>query len=228
MEGTMFTNFCRTQNLRILFTERNLPLEAHPIIEAFERRYKINVKGTILHDGSSSTSAATVKGGKTEQPMPSHIHIGLQKLLGMIDGAEKPMLYTNQIRLIDAVERFGQLFEALPSRNNAHVMFQRSPNALWSAGVLESLFTHQRQLGTNIITQIFAVIQEYEELSDNDTQHDLYRNFPVAGGHLCYNQLRQKSVLVPFGNIVGHTSHMVLHVDGVGRECLHVLPLHNK
>ena len=67
MEGTMFTRFCRMQNLRILFTERNLPLEAHPIIEAFERRYKINVKGTILHDGSTSTSAVTVKGGKTEQ-----------------------------------------------------------------------------------------------------------------------------------------------------------------
>lgn len=225
----MFNRFCQMQHLRILFSESHLPPEVYPVICAFEKRYKVNVREFAIRGGSSgdpdeSDRFERLRGGSQEGRSPGHIHAALQKIC-KIDPARGGYI-PNRITLVSGVERFGQLFQPVPHINNAHVAFHRSPNAPRSAGVLQSLFTHKRwSTAHDVVTETFAILQEYEELADEELAYNVYRRFPIAGGQLRYNQLRPQAILVPFKNVVGHVSHIVLTLPGIDKECIHILPL---
>jgi hypothetical protein len=227
LEETMFTRFCQTQHLRVLFSECHLPPEAYPVIAAFEKRYKVNIHETVIYDGSPSDESdhfERLRGGSKEGRSPEYIRVALQNIC-KIDPTKGGCI-PNRITMVGGIERFARLFQPIPHTNNAHVMFRRAPNAPWSAGVIKTLFRHKRWVTAHdIVIQNFAIIQEYEELTGQDLLYDIYRRFPVAGGRLCYNQLRPQAIIVPFRNVISHISHIVLSTPGVDRDCVHVLPL---
>lgn len=226
----MALHFCRAQNLRVLFSEQHLPPEAHPIIVNFEKHYKINIQPSILQHGSSNPATSEkilhTKGKSKEERILNQDFDALRKLISDIEpagGWRAP----NLVRQVQTAERSGHRFQPTSAHEkNARVMFRSSPGAPESAGVIQSLFTHKRWTASqDEVTQTFAVVQAYEELENEHIQYDLYRTFPISGGHLRYNHLSPRRILIPFTNVITHAGCTPLRIDDIDRDLLHVLPL---
>ncbi len=105
-------------------------------------------------------------------------------------------------------------------------MFRSSPGASESPGIIQSIFTHRRWTASQEeVTQTFVIVQAYEELTDGHTQYDLYRTFPISGGHLCYNRLSPRRILIPFTDVTTHVCRTPLGIDMIDQDLIHILPL---
>jgi hypothetical protein len=117
----------------------------------------------------------------------------------------------------------GRHFEASPSKNG-YVMIRLLDKEV--AAAIQSIFSHtRRSTAGSPITEKFVKIQLFQPLSPTDSLRDLYRQFPLSGGHLYYNRLSTVSQVIPFDNIVVHFCQTPMIIKGIPQECLHVLPL---
>ena len=156
--------------------------------------------------------------------MMNHDFDALRELLSDIEPAEG-WRAPNLVRPVQKVERSGHRFQPISVHaSNAHVMFRSSPGSPESPGVIQLLFTHKRWTALNEeVTQTFAIVQAYEELTAEHIQYDLYRTFPISGGQLRYDCLSPRRILIPFTNVITHAGRTPLRIETIDRDLLHIL-----
>ncbi|KIK38450.1 hypothetical protein CY34DRAFT_108662 [Suillus luteus UH-Slu-Lm8-n1] len=77
----------------------------------------------------------------------------------------------------------------------------------------------------NMIEETFLAIQPLTALSDTDVPHDPYRQYPVAGGFLCYNEYHTDYHIIRPSGVICHYAKTPMRIPRIRQPCVHVLPL---
>jgi hypothetical protein len=215
LETTKLLKLCRSQNLRALFNQAHLPPETLPIIETIEKRFKVTIPENVL----PRRSPDELKSLSREILMnPQDYQLLLECL------KPRDTVLPRRILPLKTVNLLGRSFEASPSKN-CFVMVRLSDMEIVAAKI-QAIFSHTRRLTAgSTSTKKFVKIQLFESLSPTDSLRDLHRRFPFSGGRLYYNRLSTISRIIPFEEIVVHFAQTPMSIEGITRECLHVLPL---
>lgn len=202
MEKSKFTRFCRMQNLRHLFSRVNLPPELFPAIEAYEQRYKINIRGTLLEEmGMDSSNKPKKKFGSLDEDSLLSLRTYLANQA--TSNGKNILLPLSKFTALHYEDRAGQRFQAGESRNSFVIfrLWGHMPNlpSTISPGRIISLLRYTS--GSSIET--YAIVKIYQGLSPAST-FDYFQRFPPAAGYLTYNKLKTENIVVPFSDIISH------------------------
>ncbi|KAF5328988.1 hypothetical protein D9611_013480 [Ephemerocybe angulata] len=198
LERTMFVKFCSAQRIRALFAQSNtLPEALAPMVDHFHETYT----------NKYHLSINEVFLGENDRPSDNASTWTADDLTPIEPGAYHALFFST-------LEHH---------RNNSQVSFQMPEG--WVPGTILNLFSHTRVSDGVEITQTFAIISPYEELTVQDTQNDHYRRYPIVAGRLVYNRHQRARYLVPFSDVISHLVTEVQDIQGIDRKCLLVLPL---
>ncbi|KAJ3506586.1 hypothetical protein NLJ89_g6792 [Agrocybe chaxingu] len=219
MEKTKFKRFCQMQNLRALFSECQIPKVAQSIIETFEAHFQVDIRGTLSSETSRPRGPHSIwyiEAVQWDTKAGGSLFQSLQNLIHSLSPIAGSGYIPNRIRLLQGLDRNGQLFECRPKLNNANILFQKPGTDELAVGVIDFLFLHTRVHGLDERRmEAFAVVLEYELLSAQDSLVDPFISFPHVGGYLRYDRLRQLAILIPFKNIVAHVGWSMLVIPEI-------------
>ncbi|KAJ2936177.1 hypothetical protein H1R20_g917, partial [Candolleomyces eurysporus] len=228
IEKTMFTKFCCTQNLKVLYNKEDLPEALHQLVDIYEDNYASDLRGTRLSDVFSDQQLF----GKVDEKA-----IWQSKDFSVLADEDFAMLrewmakhhpenqvYSRHVVRRTAIHRFGHRFTTLhTSVDDSRVVFRQGEKAGWEVGSILGIFSHAVVGGP--AKQTWALIQPFEDLRPEDTVRDHWRSYPVIGGCLFRNRWASSAVLVDVSHIRCHFAWCVLEVEGIEGECLLALPL---
>ncbi|KAG2144073.1 hypothetical protein BD769DRAFT_1661497 [Suillus cothurnatus] len=148
------------------------------------------------------------------------------------------VLYSALLQLIDATEPLRYVGEGDP-RSSDQLFLRR--NVLLSnrilicgvslgskpeAGRIVKIFLHHRYSTKNsMIEETFLAIQALILLSDTDSPYDPYRQYPIAGGFLCYNEYDTNYCIIRPSGVICHNAKTPMRIPRIRQPCVHVLPL---
>ncbi|KZT07160.1 uncharacterized protein LAESUDRAFT_651556 [Laetiporus sulphureus 93-53] len=95
-----------------------------------------------------------------------------------------------------------------------------------SLAQIQDLFVHKRMVpdgGT--ITQTFAVVKFYSQLSSDDMQYDPYRRFNHLHSRLMYAVPSADIAVMSFKDIKGHFASCPFEDSRLNRSCISTIPL---
>ncbi len=211
------------QKLRVLLLNAPsiLPPGLLPILGVYEKKFNVDIRGTLLQDRRTSVDAFLVtipwSSEKAVQP-PVEVFAYLRDLF-------KERVIGKIIRQ-NKIQRFGQAFQ--PSRRapgNSQIIFTsaRGGCKVICAGRIREIFTYSPD---NVQISIFLLVDEFLKLSPHEKVHDHARHFKDFGAKLYHTGTQR--CLIPAENIVCHFASIVRSVEGIDGECVFVLPLRRK
>ncbi|KAJ7138672.1 hypothetical protein C8R43DRAFT_955157 [Mycena crocata] len=234
MEITMLNRFCMSQNLRTLMRKSQLPTGPgiDPLLVDFENTFNSGEQGTLLNDSLALDDATRTV---TEVQDWDERH---EKTL--LKGKMRTLLIQwfikNQNRAEDSLQILhifyrsellltGQKFQPNKANTgNSKVVFYADVDKgtkQWSAGCIREIFSVS--LSPNV-AKTFAFVDVYAQVEGADAKLDYYRQFPIGGGGLFYNQM-SGAVLLPAEDILGHFVYTVQTLASITKEHFHALPL---
>lgn len=217
MEESKFFRFCRMQNLRIALGKNQIPEGAEEIIPIFNKFYHGQNRGTLQDE----------MGHREPRKMNKTKLRSDKSLIEFVVDWSRNRRAHFQIRAPEVTtsiheERFGQRFEAHVDGNNC-VLFRENPDIRSTelVGTILMIFLHNREP--------HFVIQQYRNLTADNTVLDPFRRFPSAG-YLVYADCEPEWRVVPFSSIISHFAKTRLPKafnTSLGFDSLvfHVLPL---
>ncbi|KAG2140881.1 hypothetical protein BD769DRAFT_1384036 [Suillus cothurnatus] len=123
------------------------------------------------------------------------------------------VLYSALLQLIDATEPLRYVGEG-------------DPRSKPEAGRIVKIFLHHRYSTKNsMIEETFLAIQALIPLSDTDSPYDPYRQYPIAGGFLCYNEYDTNYCIIRPSGVICHYAKTPMRIPRIRQPCVHVLPL---
>lgn len=238
MEKTMLFQFTRSQNLRALLQPHNIPPAIHGLLQAYQKIFNSDVRGTLLHDTLSYDETYTrmeedvTWSQKEETRLSTQVYELLFNWMRRQDvrGSHSSQEHCSARAFIRShIKWLGQTFSVQSGdklMSNSLVIFpDEKGNEKWSAGGIRKIFshTHQDVLGSKK-TLTFFLIEEYSGLREDHIQFDNYRKFPALGGRIFYNTFNAQLILLPTEEILGHFGYTARKFQGIEDDCIHVYP----
>jgi hypothetical protein len=232
MEKTMYEHFCMGQNLRVLFSEHEIPESVHPLIVEYERRYGRDIRGTFRNDNLAfDESFMALKENVTWSDRDlsdlSDLHYLLLQRWISAHGIASPYTVRPSAFVQSKVKFLGRTLQTYKaSRRDSYIMFRTSPSSS-TAGCIQDIFSHTRKMPDgSSVTKTFFIVQEFCSLTPEHAARDVYRDFPIVAGQLFYNRLVDEPTIVTAEEIVCQFACTEEDsIFGIPEPCLHVLPL---
>ncbi|KAJ8518276.1 hypothetical protein ONZ45_g4631 [Pleurotus djamor] len=220
LETTMFNKFTVAQSLRALLVNvsGHLPTHVEPLIREFEKRFRVDIRGTYLQDIHTSPAgldntifeATPWLNGK---PSPASVD--------MLAGLETIGVHLPDAMIIvqSSLRRHGQVYQASRrSRGNSQVIFSHLGETC--AGFIREIVAHDD--GSK--PRLFLLVDRLEPLKESDQQFDHARRFPQFHGQAYYTHTNP--LVISTHSILGHfVSVSGYRLEGVCEDLLFVLAL---
>lgn len=107
------------------------------------------------------------------------------------------------------------------SVRDSYVVIERVTPWDWYAGTIKQIFTYPSGQSSDV----YFVIQKFDELSNQEALRDPYRRYPLVGGRLYHPELKDEIEVVPSHKITAHFAHTPYDTEEFGFPCFHALPL---
>ncbi|KIJ50297.1 hypothetical protein M422DRAFT_27339 [Sphaerobolus stellatus SS14] len=258
LESTFMTQFTRAANLRAVMVDALVPETLKGIREVFESTFSIMGRSMLLRDimaqGGSRYSAPTLDelSKKRKKPLDAEIrHLLLEQLhrefvgegsFAFSDDDEEDTIPLppnawalrkckhNGIWYVKAIPNpptEGQDGPTTPHRDS-HIVFKTNNGFVPS--LITHIFAYEHLIpgGSKPILDVYLVVREYYELTAAHIVADHWRQFPISGGKLYYDRLKNQARLINVKNVAGHfakTPYGAGEISGIDVPCLHALPL---
>ncbi|KAG2094659.1 uncharacterized protein F5147DRAFT_657130 [Suillus discolor] len=172
--------------------------KAQDMVDAYSRFAGEDRRGTRIRDVLQWEKPVTAQG----QTHPTTKEVVLEE-----------ELYSALLQLIDTTEKLRYVGEGDPSSKP-------------EAGRITKIFLHH-QYSTNdsMIEETFIALQTLIPLSDTDVPYNPYRQYPLAGGFLCYNEYHTNYHVIRPSSVICHYARKPMRVQRIRQPCVHVLPL---
>ena len=107
------------------------------------------------------------------------------------------------------------------SIRDSYVVIAKATPLDWYAGTIKQIFTYPSGQSSDV----YFVIQKFDELSNQEALQDPYRRYPLVGGRLYHPELNDEIEVVPSHKITAHFAHTPYDRKEFGFSCFHALPL---
>lgn len=107
------------------------------------------------------------------------------------------------------------------SVRDSYVVIAKATPLDWYAGTIKQIFTYLSGQSSDV----YFVIQKFDELSNQEALQDPYRRYPLVGGRLYHLELVDEIEVVPSHKITAHFAHTPYDRKEFGFPCFHALPL---
>ncbi len=225
LEQTSLTQFCMSQDIRVLMQSANLPPILGDLQLAFSKALGGDTHGTFWNNlwafAPGPDEHFSILAKSKEVPLPRWINEKLTKgTLGGIAAKHCPQVCLSQESLTFCGMQFSI---ATNSLSNSYVVFKRKTenDKSWSAGSIQMIFHLQIK---EEMHGPFFTIKPYLPLNTADTQFDPYRNFLFAAGQLVYEECSDVVVCM-LDEVLCHFAHTPYTSPEIPKPCIHVLPL---
>ncbi|KAG1848575.1 hypothetical protein C8R48DRAFT_778790 [Suillus tomentosus] len=241
IELTMMNHTCRVANVRALIQEERIRTVVSDMVDAYSNFAGEDRRGTRIRDVLQWEKIVTAHG----QTRPASKEVILEErlysaLLKLIDATE-PLRYVGEgdprsldqvflrrkVLLSNRILIHGVSYRPSDfSHCDSNIVFHSSPGSKPEAGRIIKIFLHHRYSTNNdMIEETFLAIQPLIPLSDTDIPYDSYRQYPVAGGFLCYNEYHTHYHVIRPSGVICHYAKTPMRISRIRRACVHVLPL---
>ncbi|PPQ75627.1 hypothetical protein CVT24_010473 [Panaeolus cyanescens] len=226
IEKTMFTKFCCTQNLKVLYNTTQLPSQLHDMVKYFEDNFSSDLRGTRLSDVFAEDDRFGVPDEDHKWELSEFSSLADDDFVLLRNWMSKyqptDTSYSRRVVIRESIYRFGQRFTSRStSIDDSHVIFME--DGKFRAGSILGIFSRATVGGPT--SQTWAIIQPYLEVSDEIAAQDPYLDYPIIGGALFQNSWNDSTVLVDMKSVLYHFASAILTVDGLSGEFRLVLPL---
>ncbi|KAG1905079.1 uncharacterized protein F5891DRAFT_889289, partial [Suillus fuscotomentosus] len=241
IELTMMNHTCRVANFRTLIQGEHIRTVVSDMVDAYSNFAGEDRRGTRIRDVLQWEKPVTAQGQTRpttkEVALEEELYLALLQLINTIeqlryvgDGdprssdqlfLRRKVLPSNRI-LIRGVSYRPSDF----SHCDSNILFRSSLGSKPEAGRIIKIFLHHRfSTNDNQIEETFIALQTLVPLSDTDVPYDPYRQYPLAGGFLCYNEYHTKYRVIRPSGIICHYAKTPMRVPRIRQPCVHVLPL---
>lgn len=197
-----------------MFTEVQLPDEIHPILDIFESRYKVKIRGTLLDDFGLYGIEQQTKHRGRRKPDIDEDHIAcMQRWLSSSDLGIKEFILSRVV-ILQHVERNGRRYHS--GGPNNFIIFSSS-NTTSKAGQIVLLFSY--------LSHTFAILCPFKQLEDAYCHFDFTLGLADAAGYLSNAEVESTLILVPFSGILSHFASISVNTPDIEQRLLHILPL---
>ncbi|TFK60920.1 hypothetical protein BDN72DRAFT_778818 [Pluteus cervinus] len=113
---------------------------------------------------------------------------------------------------------------------NSFIVFRRPSDGTLRAGQIKQLFLHRRyhpgsSAPGGLIIEPFLHVKEYEPLTHDDYQKDVFARIPLIYTWLCYNKFMEEPHVLRASDVVSHFASYVFTPPDIGTECIVVKSL---
>ena len=245
MEHTFMTQLCRASNLRALVRQPELQSAMGELMEYYTRILSEDPRGTRVRDAISLVERPKEKGIPSNPPVAKELSAGvlsaLQSRLNHGRSQGQSLYYDERMRpwaqpgrltlyrsgtQCDLVTIGGVRFspERLSSRDS-NVFYSDVTSGTNRAGRIADIFLHKRLTDEGeLIEETFIGIRRLRQLSLEDAEKDIFRQYGKDGGFLCYDDYEDVMDVVTPQEVLCHFARTVYSM-GDGRSCVHVLLL---
>ena len=184
------------------------------MIDIFESRYKVKIRGTLLDDFDLYGVERPVKLGDRRKLDIEEEHIAcMRRWLSSSNLGIKEFI-PSRVIVLQHVERNGRRYQR--DGPNSSILFSPS-DAASKAGQILLLFSY--------LSHTFAIIRPFRQLEDSYCQFDFTLGLADAAGYLSSAEMESTLILVPFSNVLSHFTSISVNILGIERPMLHILPL---
>ena len=184
------------------------------MIDIFESRYRVKIRGTLLDDFDLYGVERPVKHGDRRKLNVEEGHIAcMRHWLSSSDLGIKEFILSRVI-VLQHVECNGRRYQS--DGPNSFILFSPSDTAS-KAGQIDLLFSY--------LSHTFAIIRPFRQLDDFYRQFDFTLGLADAAGYLSSAEVESALILVPLSNILSHFTSISVHTLGIEQPMLHILPL---
>ena len=180
--------------------------------DTFSSVFDADIRGTFLNDIAwfDSSSEFILSNCTTYTPTPPR----LQTLITAQD------LSPPRILIQQTIKHLGMTFSANGvSPGNSRVIIGSVTD--WVASKITDIFAVP--VGNERKIEIYLVVETYARLTTREARKDPYKRYPHAG-RLFRNEVH-KTLVVKAQDVLCHFAETSVHVRGLEKEVLHVLPL---
>ncbi|KAG2140346.1 hypothetical protein BD769DRAFT_1662893 [Suillus cothurnatus] len=227
--------------MRTLMQEGHIRTIVSDMVDAYSNFVGEDRRGTRIRDVLQWDKTVTAHG----QTCPVSKEVILEEvlysaLLQLIDATE-PLRYVGEgdprssdqlflrrnVLLSNRILIRGVSYRPLDfSHCDSNIVFCSSLGSKPEAGRIVKIFLHHRYLMKNsMIEETFLAIQALIPLSDTDSPYDPYRQYPIAGGFLCYNEYDTNYCIIRPSGVICHYAKTPMRIPRIRQPCVHVLPL---
>lgn len=234
---------CRASNLRPLLQDSQLRPFLQEFLQALDRKSGEDKRGlrldAILRGGVQSSAAVLPPPDPTLRlsRLDDATYIALLMKLNAesvstpyVNSAHNPPP-SGSLRLPHSAQLYLKTFirgifyhVAHSSSRDSNILFTLPTFASPCVGCIVNIFSHSRPTSDGTRTELFLLVRRYRELTPEDAVHDLFRQFPVAGGRLVYDAEEDRCLIRPC-DVVCHVAHTKVEVADIASACRHILPL---
>lgn len=201
------------------------------LVEAFDKHFCHGDRGTLLNDIASFCSAYDISG-------PNDDEIQEEKLQEPLISLLKNHIERNLKREVKEIRDRVIFHKSIVVRGVSYHKYKHSAKDcyviigdiqhLWSAYRIEDIFRHTSNPNErNSTTATYFVLRKYKELNQTDFAQDVYRQFPIVGGGLFYNEFEEELELKKSVDILCHFALTPFSKDDINmrKDCIHALPI---
>lgn len=224
----MFNRYCRAQRIHALWKGGTMipKIIMDSLYNVFKQTFDSDHRGTRINDilAAGQSDIITTPGSRLSEPIPAAFEPLLRARHGWRKHEPTPSVVS-----LSKVIRNGLIFKPHIGKTGAlttgdsHVILSDAVMREWHPARIESIFTLKNKF---VSSQIFFLVRRFDSLSDKDSIHDHYREFPIVGGRIFYSHLPDEYALVTLDEI---KCHFALTPDvcsnAIRTPHIHVLPL---
>ena len=221
------TSVCRSSNLQALVDTSNIPVQAEPLITAYNSVANEDHRGTRLADEDHHPPTKPPRSEVLDDEFYQLMLRMLNKKFGTTwyttNAGQAPPV-TRYVEQLAKVSIRGVVYaheKSLPRDSN--VLFRRLGGSSSRVGRIRSIFHLQHPTPEGaIIKATYIIVREYLPFQDEAMQSQ-YTQFGFAGGFLCYSDRWSRFHIVELADIVCHFAKTP--VRNFDENIMHVLPL---
>ncbi|KAI5823491.1 hypothetical protein K523DRAFT_221644, partial [Schizophyllum commune Tattone D] len=251
LECTLFKQFCRRQSLRAIVQSHmaHFRPEFRKVVRAFYDTSRNDPKSLDIeaalrpeimnydYNFHIAEEEVTWDDGELQSLDPCTFKLLVDWIQGCPSSTAVPLGHIdNAVYLRKKIVRIGYTYSP-PTRSSTrnsnvavkvddpHSSDTSTVHQAWRAAQITSLFSHTRRggAGRRPLTQTFAVVKPYRELSDDDRLYDVYSQYGFAGGKLAYSDF-DDPVLVSMSDVLGHASVNRIRITGIATQTVICMP----
>ncbi|KAG9017600.1 hypothetical protein FRB90_000593 [Tulasnella sp. 427] len=229
MEKTMMLSFCRSANLRALFSDRTLPSTLHQFYPIMDAKIRGLYRGTLERDyvalGKGAWVACIVDKAQTNS-----LRIEERTCLESYDhdrwkwGQDITSITGRGRKYVPNLT--SQDLSAAPVHTRDSTLVFRSPSGRVAAGRIERIMTleqpHDKEFLIQDKASVILLVRELLPLTETDASLDPYLNWPDLHCKLYYNAFKTSLTCISSQDILGPVALCPLRTtsEEFSRQCL--------
>jgi len=184
-------------------TRSCLPQDLTPFVDVFNETFRPRTyqKGTLLCDTLAFSQVLELMPPPSEaniRRLPSQIH-SILAVLAKGDRQTHGVVHSSLIKR-------GMSFKPFDSNPRQGILaFGDSVPHDWSVGRIKEILTLFSPQGSH---ETLLIIEPFKSLSNEDMEHDFYRQFGYSGGRIYYDCIEASSKLISHKQIIAHVAYV--------------------